>query len=226
MLQQERPVGILENAWAQREEVLYPRMFGKMSRGIFPLSTDDFGRISEGAIDPRWLHLGVFEYEPSSTRESWLYVTSGGSTPWEGCAEPIEEGAYSWLGVEFVLETHRQADWPIPTLKRLLAYHVLACCGRFGDSPVPDYGHRIPAGGPIDGKSSALRFLAICKPWHYEPTCQLPSGKFDFLHVVGISESERDLAKQSSTAALVERLRECNAAPVTDALRKPVASAT
>ena len=226
MLQQETYVGILEDAWAHREEELYPRIFGKVSRGIFPLSFDDFQAISEGDVDPRWLHLGVFEYEPSPVRESWLYVTSGGSTPWEGCSEPIDPSSYSWLGVEFVLETQSQADWAILTLKRLLAYHVLACCGRFGDSPVPDYGHRIPAGGPIDGKSSDLRFLAICKPWHYEHTCQLPSGKFDFLHVVGISESERDLAKQTSTLALIERLRECKAAPVTDPLRMSVAGAT
>ena len=216
----------LEGVWAYREEHLYPRLFGRMNSGIFPLEFEDFQRLSEGAVDPRWLHLGVLEYEPTPERASWLYATSGGSTPWEEGPDAVDETTYSWLGVEYVLESPCQADWPIHVLKRLLAYHVLASCGRFGNFPVPDYGHRIPTGGPIDGRSSVLRFLAICVPWHYEHTCQLESGKFDFLHVVGISEAEREYAKTNSTDELIDLLRGHGAAPVTDPLRLSIASAT
>lgn len=213
---------LLESVWEYREEVLYPRLFGTLSRGIFPLDVETFARLSDGPVDPRWLHLGVFEFRPSTARNSWLYVTSGGSTPWESDPDDFDPEQYSWLGVEFVIEVPVQADWAVVVLQRLLAYHVLASHGRFGKSPVPDYGHRIPAGGPIDGQDSILRFLAICQPSHYPATAQLASGKFDFLHVVGITESERDFAKASSTAELVTILTAQGAAPVTDANRLAV----
>lgn len=213
----------LESVWEFREEELYPRLFGKMTRGIFVLDFETFSGLSSGPVDPRWLHLGVFEFQPTPARSSWLYVTSGGSTPWETEAKNYNEAEYSWLGVEFVLETPHQADWPINVLRRLLAYHVLACHGRFGEAPIPDYGHRIPTGGPIDGKQSVLRFVAICKPTHYQSTAQLASGKFDFLHVVGISETERDFAKASSTESLITLLEANGAAPVTNPLRQPIA---
>lgn len=210
----------LESVWAYREDVLYPRLFGTMSRGVFPLGTESFERLSDGDIDPRWPHLGVCEYAPTAQRPSWLYVTSGGSTPWETeDFSSVGPDDYSWLGVEFVLETPAQADWPVRALQRLLAYHVLASCGRFGDTPGVDYGHRIPA-GPIDGDASKLRVLAICQPDHYEATCQLDSGKFDFLHVVGITEAERDFAKSTSTDELIALLKERGAAPVTNPTRK------
>ncbi|MBV6322937.1 suppressor of fused domain protein [Duganella sp. HSC-15S17] len=60
-----------------------------------------------------------------------MYVTSGASNPWE--TEPLDcrPDEYSWLGVEFVIEIPSQADWPINTLRRLLAYHLLVIYGNF-----------------------------------------------------------------------------------------------
>jgi hypothetical protein len=207
----------LEKVWEYREEHLYPRLFGTARQGIFPLSikllTETFG---QSDVDPRWLHLGVFEFAPTDERRSWLYVTSGGSTPWE--SEPSEYNAdeYSWLGVEFVIEAKEQAEWPIWALNRLLAYHVLVCHGRYGDVSALDYGHRVPAGGAVDGGSdSALRFFALAKPSHYPAYGQLDSGKFDFLHAIGITEGERDFAKATSTAELVAALVLQGAFPVT-----------
>ncbi len=208
----------LEEVWTYREETLYPALFGEVRRGIFPLNVEIFTDIFvQKEIDPRWLHLGIFEYAPTPQRSSWLYVSSGGSTPWETDPDEYDVDAYSWLGVEFVLEAHVQADWPILTLQRLLAYQVLLSHGRLGDYAPLDYGHRIPAGGTVDGTSSSqLTFLAIAKATHYPHSVTLQSGKFDFLHVTGITEQERDFAKATSTEDLIARLASESAFPLTD----------
>jgi hypothetical protein len=116
-----------------------------------------------------------------------------------------------------------QADWPINALQRLLAYHVLVCHGRYGEISALDYGHRVPAGGTVDGRSnSVLRFFAIGKPSHYPAQGQLASGKFDFLHVAGITEGERDFAKSTSTAELISLLSLHGAFPVTKPSRAQI----
>lgn len=211
----------LEEVWEHRDEHLYPHLFGGARRGIFllpmELFTETFGQSN---VDPRWLHLGVFEFAPTVERKSWLYVTSGGSTPWETEPSEYNPDEYSWLGVEFVIEALEQTEWPIRALQRLLAYHVLVCHGRYGDVAALDYGHRVPAGGAVDGgKDSALRFFALAKPSHYPAYGQLASGKFDFLHAVGITEGERDFAKTTSTATLVSALAVQGAFPVTKPMR-------
>jgi hypothetical protein len=63
------------------------------------------------APDSRWLHSGVFEYAPKHDCSSWVYVTSGMSTPWED--DEANRGAVSGLGCEFVLESSTQGDWAI-----------------------------------------------------------------------------------------------------------------
>ena len=210
-------VSSLEEVWAYREETLYRKLFGESGQRIYPLDFELFEKVFPGqAIDPRWLHLGVFEFQPTASRKSWVYVTSGASTPWEVEPADYDSDGYSWLGVEFVLETVEQAEWAIHVLRRLLAYHVLVCHGRFGDIQPLDYGHRVPAGGPIDwSDDSKLTFLAIAKPTHYDASAQLDSGRFDFLHVVGITEQERDYAKSISTAELIEKMKVSGAFPIT-----------
>jgi len=214
----------LEEVWAYREETLYPNLFGESNRGIFPLDFELFKNMFPAqAIDPRWLHLGVFEFRPTANRNSWLYVTSGTSTPWEAETADYDSEGYSWLGVEFVMETAEQADWPVHVLRRLLAYHLLVCHGRFGDVEPLDYGHRVPGGGPIDwSDDSKLTFLAIAKPTHYAPSAQLESGRFDFLHIVGITEQERNYAKSTSTEELIAKLELSGAFPVTMPKRESV----
>lgn len=213
----------LESVWKFREETLYPQLFGERSNGIFTLDvetfTDTFGL---DQVDPRWLHLGVFEFEPTPGRSSWLYVTSGGSTPWETEPSEYDPEEYSWLGSELVLEAPVQSEWAIRALLRLLAYQVMLCHGCFGEMRPLSYGHRVPAGGAINGKKSALQFIAIAEPDHYRSTCQLDSGKFDFLHAVGITETERDFAKATSTKKLISALKDKGAFPVTDPARESV----
>jgi hypothetical protein len=214
-------VSSIESVWEFRDRQLYPELFGTVGRGGFSIPEDTFRRLTAGEIDPRWLQLGVFEYAPSATRKSWLYVSSGGSTPWDADPAQYDPEAYSWLGVEYVLETPMQADWPIRVLQWLLANHVLAALGRNGEVQ-PDYGQRIALGGPIDGARSVLRHLALCLPMHYPSQARLDSGKFDFLHALGISDDESARGEAVGTPRLVQLLAAKGAAPVTDPGRQSV----
>ena len=217
----------LEEVWAYREETLYPQLFGEKHNGIFVLDHDDFTSLGAENIDPRWLHLGVFEFEPTPARNSWLYVTSGGSTPWETEPADYNPEEYSWLGSELVIEvpSQPQDQWPIKLLRRLLAYNVLLAHGRFGeDKPVFDYGDRIPIGDVIREKGAiGLRCVVLAEPKHYPATAQLASGQFDFLHAVGITDSEKDWARAHSSEALLRLLQVHGGFPVTDPRRKAVA---
>jgi hypothetical protein len=198
----------LESVWQQREEVVYPERFGTLSRGVFPLDFELFSNVfSVSEVDPRWLHYGVLEYTPTPHRRSWIYVTTGFSNPWD--EEPTEYSTenYTGFGSELVLETSEQADWAISALRKLLAYDILLAHGRFGEPDALDVGSRIPLGGPINGdEESPVRFLVAVRPNHYEPRFILASGKADFLHFVGITESERDYAREHDTEALLGKL--------------------
>ena len=100
---------LLERSWAQREESVYPRVFGPLEPSIAPLEValfrDMFG---QSTVDPRWLHVGVMVAPPSGERRSWVYVSSGLSNPWDAEAPDT----FSGLGCEFVLQTMDRADWP------------------------------------------------------------------------------------------------------------------
>lgn len=217
----------MEEVWAYREEVLYPKLFGEKHSGICVLDAEDFTSLGAESIDPRWLHLGVFEFEPTPRRNTWLYVTSGGSTPWETEPADYNPEEYSWLGSELVIEVPVQPKdpWPVKLLRRLLAFNVLLAHGRFGeDKPLLDYGDRIPIGEVIREKGAiGLRNVVLAEPKHYPATAQLDSGRFDFLHAVGITDSEKDWAKARSSDALVRLLEVHGGFPVTDAGRKAVA---
>jgi len=215
----------LESVWEEREERLYPQLFGSASRGIFPLSIQTFRDVfGQEEVDPRWLHLGVLEFAPTEARNSWLYATSGGSTPWETDPGDFDPTEYSWLGVEFVVEAEEQAEWPIKLLHWVLAYHLLLCMGRLPGTPL-DYGHRLPV-GPVNGDTSSnVTIVAVARPSHYTAQQQLPSGKFDFLHLIGITEQERNWARSHSTLELIIRLEAAGAFPVTRPMRASIVPA-
>jgi hypothetical protein len=211
----------LEAVWAEREEIVYPKMFGPASRGIFVLNADIFTKIfQQESIDPRWLTHGVFEFAPTPSRQSWLYVTSGLSNPWETSPADYNPSGYSEIGIEFAIESLTQSDWPIVLLQRILAYNILLCAGRYGEPRSLDYGHRIPLGAPITSEKPTenllLSHVVLAKPKHYPSTFSLASGKVDLLHLIGITESERDYAKSHSSDELVELLIQHGAAPITD----------
>lgn len=64
-----------ERVWQYREEEMYPALFGPKRQGIFPLQVDMLtDSFKQESFDPRCLHYGVFEFEPTETRNSWLYA--------------------------------------------------------------------------------------------------------------------------------------------------------
>src|SRR5262249_5673647 len=153
---------------------VYPRLFGPESRGIFTLTPATFEPFKYHSLDPRWLTYGVIEFQPTATRLSWLYVTSGMSNAWED-NEPDPDGP-SGLGCEFVLATTEQADWPILRLQYLMAFQILLAVGHYpGRELVRPY-DRIPLRASITPQESDLRWLILAPPASFEPEFALESG--------------------------------------------------
>jgi hypothetical protein len=194
---------LFEEAWEFREEKLYPQHFGWRREGIYLLAADLFTEVfCQDSFDPRWLTHGVFEFGPTDKRPNWLSVSSGLSNAWE-------------------TDSPERADWPIIVLQRLLAFNILLAHERYGESKPLDYWHRVPLGGPIVG-DSPLNHLLIAPPQHYEAQFVLDSGQVDLLHVVGITEQERDYAKEHGSEALLASLQDAGGFPVTNPPRSSV----
>jgi hypothetical protein len=206
-----------KRVWAHREDLLYPRLFGSESVGIFPLPANMLTEtFQQSNVDPRWLHYGVFQYAPTPTRTSWLYVTSGMSNAWED--DHPDPTARSGLGCEFVFETTEAGQWPILRLLHIMACQILACHGRYPGRPPLSVFDRIPLRCAVDGHESNLRTMMLA-PSPYGTEQQLESGTFDFVHVVGITEAEALAAKENGGPKFLALLKESHAFPVTDPTR-------
>ncbi|WP_394189083.1 suppressor of fused domain protein [Pseudoalteromonas atlantica] len=190
----------MEGSWEQREEQIYPELFGGTGEGIYPLDASLFkNQFGVDDVDPRWLYYGVFKCAPTIERNTWLYVTSGMSNAWE--SDNPEE--YSGFGTEFILETNGENDWAINTLRSLVAFNILVSVGQYGDKPLLDYGDRIPMS--IEPNISSLM---VVKPNQFPESFDLISGKVDILQITGITAQELDFAKENSSEALANRLFE------------------
>jgi hypothetical protein len=190
-------MSFLEESWEEREEKSYKEIFGDTGPGIFPLSNEIFDRMNAKGIDPRWLTHGVFKCPPSGNRSTWSYVTSGMSNPWE-TEEPEE---YSGLGVEFLMETENEETWAIEILQTLMAYNLLLSTGQMGDFPPLDYGHRVPL-----ALSESIKTMLFTQPVNFPSNFSIKSGSIDLLQVVGITPSELEAAKQTSSEDIKEKL--------------------
>jgi len=199
---------ILDKAWEQREQVIYKDIFGDFGSSIYPLTAELFkNQFSCEEIDPRWLHSGVFRCPPNKKRNTWLYVSSGMSNPWESEAE--EE--YSGLGSEFILETLKDEPWAIPLVQSLIAFNHLLSVGHFGDKPPLDYGDRIPQ--PI---GTNLSHIVMALPINHPETIKLVSGEVDLIQIIGITQTEFLYAKEHGSHTLCENLIEQHIYPVTN----------
>lgn len=199
----------LERIWEEREERIYPAMFGAM-RGIFPIPASRFQRF-EVTPDPRWLTIGAFECAPTEDRVSWLYVTSGLSNPWDGENNPAEPCGY---GCEFLIETTLRAEWPIRLLHHLASIQLLTMSARIPGEPF-GRGHRIALHGSIDEGSSALHHVVLAEP-PFGSTLQQASGTAAWMLCVGISDEEKGFARENGNEELLARLRRAGAFPVTN----------
>ena len=112
------------------------------------------------------------------------------SNPWE-TEEPEE---YSGLGVEFLMETESEEYWAIEVLQTLMAYNLMLATGQMGDFPPLDYGHRVPL-----ALSESIETMMFAHPVNVPSTFSIKSGSVDLLQVVGITRSELEAAKQTSS---------------------------
>ena len=206
-------MSLLEDAWEEREEVVYPEVFGDTGPGIYPLSNDAFEQLDAQSVDPRWLTHGVFQSPPNDTRNTWVYVTSGMSNPWES-DEPQE---YSGFGVEFVLETEQASTWAINVLHTLMAYNLMLASGQMGEPGLLDYGDRIPF-----ALSEDIAAMVIAPPFQLPENIDIKSGRVDFLQIVGVTEAELTHAQETSSEALIEMLIEETGGLITAKQRKSV----
>ncbi|HKQ77558.1 MAG TPA: suppressor of fused domain protein [Blastocatellia bacterium] len=213
-----------EKIWEYREEIIYPELFGKLE-GIYALTANTFLKtFGQESYDPRWLFYGVFISSPSAKRNSWLYVTSGMSNPWDD--ESPNPSRLSGLGCEFVFETVEKADWAILQVQNIMAYEILLSCGRFeGRDPIGFYDRMTLRSSIKPGFDSAIRNIMACPPVGYPATFNLESGEVEFVALVGITDDEAQYARENEGEKLVELLTRAGAFPITDPARKSVISA-
>lgn len=213
----------LEEVWRIREEEVYPRLFGRLSRGIFPLTPEVFSRFGPQALDPRWLTMGVMEFAPTPTRASWLYVTSGYSNPWDDDPTDYDPGGESGAGVEFTLASVEQADWAVQTLQSMLAFDLLLKAGRFPSGQRLSLHDRVPLHRPVDGRPECLvRNLIMVEPEGFDQDFTLPSGVVILVMFIGVTDAELASARAVGTDALLGRLRVAGHFPSIDPNRASV----
>lgn len=213
-----------EEVWRIREEEIYPRLFGPKSDGIYVVNADVLRRLKAKTVDPRWLTHGVFRFAPTATRNSWLCVTSGLSNPWETEPRDYSPTDRSGSGVELVLQTHEKSDWAVRHLRNLLAYQLLLLAGQFPGREPLDPGDRVSFGGPIDGSTAGPVTVSLATaPEGIAPSFTLPSGRVEFVHFTGITDSEAAFARAGNKTGLIGRLRARGYHPVTVPRRPTVA---
>jgi hypothetical protein len=212
----------LEGVWKVREEEVYPRLFGSVNRGIFPLSQALFlERFSQSDIDPRWLFLGVFEFAPTPSRPSWLYVTSGYSNPWDDDPSEYDPNGESGAGVEFTFAVSEQGDWAIQTLQNMMAFDLLLGAGRYPGRDRLSLHDRIPLRAPVNGAADCeIRNLVLVEREDGPQDFRLPSGEVILVGFTGITDAELDFAKARGSDALLDQLRSAGYHPVTNPNRK------
>jgi len=120
----------------------------------------------------------VFEFAPSSHRDSWLYVTSGYSNPWEQDPEDYDPEGESGSGVEFTFSVSERGNWVIETLQAMLAFDLLLGAGRFPGGQRFSLHDRIPLRAPLNGNADCrIRNLVLVEREDGPQEFSLPSGE-------------------------------------------------
>ncbi len=208
-----------EKIWIDREERIYPAIFGTFSKTIFPLPAQLFHQLGCENADPSWLTHAVLESPPQPDRPNWAYVTTALSNPWGIHPQDIQPGQYSGLGCELVMQSPHQADWCVRVLQWLAAVNILTASGKLRGELIEPL-DRIALGGPLDGLPTCLiRNVLICRPDHIPASFDLASGRVDLLLCVGITDAEISFAQAQSSEGLLKLLRHCQYLPVTDPIR-------
>jgi len=101
------------------------------------------------------------------------------------------------------METAEDFSWALFLVRRLLAFQILLGWGRYeGRNPL-SIGDRIPLRNPIDGDHSELTWLLVAPPSNYPAEFHLPTGRAEFPHLVGITETEAAFARNNGYESLL-----------------------
>ena len=209
-------------AWQQRDQILYPTLFGPPIPGLRVLPAEMFTTVfNQADYEANWTLGGVFEFGPTAQRASWLYATTGLSNAWHATVK-ADAATPSGLGCEFVLETPFRAPWVINRLHYLMAYHFLVCGGRYPERQPLGVFDRMPLGTSIGAEPSELTWLMLAPPVGFPRVQRTLTGGFEFHQVVGITKGEAATAKTHGGPFLLEGLMVEGAFPVTNPGRKTI----
>ncbi len=203
-----------EGIWADREERIYPAMFGDLGPGIYPLTSKTFEAMGCEGADPRWLHHGVFASAPNERRDHWVYVSSGMSNAWGESPETVKPEEFSGLGMEFTLHTKTPGQWAIDLMHWFMAVQLLAASGQL-EGGIVDYYDRVRF-RPTEnlGEVSKL-LLAPPDPEMYPARFELESGKVDVVVLLGISERESEFVRTQGVEPFLTLLKHHGVWPLT-----------
>ncbi len=208
-----------EDVWSDREDRVYRALFTDLGKGVYAAGPRVFERFGKQP-HPGWLNHGVFACPPHLQRASWLYVTSGLSNPWNLEQPGRDPSGFSGLGFELAVETSEPADWAVPLLHNLMAYELLVAVGTYEGAELLEYGNRVPLNDSITPSfASAIRWLLVEQPKHYPSAFDLASGRVDLFHLIGATDAEVELARQTNQEMLIALLQQGGAYPRTDAAR-------
>ena len=213
-----------EGIWADREERLYPKFFGKTPLQIYNLPAEVFKEGYHMAeYDPAWLTNIVIEYKPIEERKSWLYVTSGLSNPIGQEPENINPKDFSGMGFEMIIETNEKCFWPVQVLHRLIAYQILISTSHL-EGDLLDYGIIIPFGEGVTEESKISNFVIVepNEERKYPNEFSLASGMVDFFVLFGVTQTEVDSLPQDGETDIVHHFMEQTEYPVTNSNRDSI----
>ncbi len=194
---------MLEKCWKQRDEEIYPSLFGKAETDSTHLTEElfreEFGRNN---IHPFWLHHSVLNFPPEGDRKSWLYATSGLSNAWDGLVDE-----YSGLGIELIIECGTPNAEAKDFLAKLMAYNLLLAMGHYKDKASLALWDIIPLEEqePLLGVSHIL----LAPPKKHPAEIQLLTGKSELLQIYGVSAEDAASATETNDAkALYDQLQQ------------------
>lgn len=204
-----------QEAWEQRDNVLYPKALGGNGDGsIITIPHAAFAQMGVEQIDPRWLHCGVLTFPPTAKRDAFTFVTSGLSNAWDD--DRPDPKSISGLGLEFRIDSISDEHWIKDVLLRLSAMQLLIGARRLSGARLLGHGDRIRVGAETFGEGSAMTTLLATKVAAFA----LPSGTFEMIQLFAITDRERELAATRGAEALVAALLERTTYPVNNIARR------
>lgn len=107
-------------------------------------------------------------------------------------------------------------------MRRMVAFQILLSVGRFPGKGLLQAWDRVPLRAPVDGISSALTWIFLVPSPNFGKLQRVPTGRFQFLQFIGVTEDEADYARNSVGDKMLALLTQRSAAPVTDPNRHTI----